>query len=273
MKITMSPARSVRPVPPRLFTPDEDAYLIANYHRQQLREMAAHLDRSWGVVQQRIEVLIRRGTLDRSRRFYHRPWTEQEDEFLHSRWGLWPDEKVARHLKRTVDACEIRATRHLDISRSMQFWTSRQVAELFGVDNHLVVDWIATGQLHAVKSPVGAGKRLRWAISDEAICDFIQQHPHEYDPKRIEWGSYHRNLANQVHADPWLTVDQAARALNVTRACVLHHLRRGWLPGQRKARGAGGQGEWRIQKSALALFAARHATTRGQRARRQGKAS
>lgn len=251
----------------RPFTPAEDAYLCAEYSRRMIRDMAAQLGRNVQVVQQRIDRLIAEGRLNRADRCYHRPWTPAEDEYLADWWGMQPDTEVARHLRRSVDACKIRATRQHGLARKHQFWTARDVARLFGVDDHLVIRWIRDGYLAARKSSVGCSSGAMWEIQPEAIERFIKTHPWRYDPRRMEWGDYHRNLAERIHAaDPWLSVAEAARLLDVSTACLVRHLERGWLTGERRY-GAGGQGEWRIRRSVLATFRLRHPPTRGRRYR------
>lgn len=135
---------------------DHHEYLIANYSRLTIKQMAEHLGVPyWSSVQQQIERLIAAGRLSRRDRYWHREWTQADMDYLAEHWGLLPDATVARHLGRTVDACKIRATRHLHLARSQQFLTAQVVARLFGLDVHVVTRrWIGTGLLRARKSAV-----------------------------------------------------------------------------------------------------------------------
>ncbi len=246
----------------RSFTPADDAFLIAGYRTRLIRDLAADLGRRPDTVQSRIDALIRQGRLDRTQRLHHRPWTPEDLDFLADHWGLRPDRWVAARLKRSVNACKIKATRELGIARKDNFWTARNVARLFGVDVHLVTRWIAAGMLAGRKSPVrcGNGQRM-WRVDERGILAFIHRHTPHYDRRRIERETLFRLEAERVwQADPWLTADEAAAALGVQPETVRRHLRRGWLPGL-KILEAGAHGGWRVRHADLAGFRPRQPTT------------
>ena len=239
----------------RLFSQAEDAYILAHYSTTTLVEMAWHLGRRYQTVQQRVEILIQRGLLDRQQRYYSRPWTPEEDDWLSDHWGTMSDAVVARHLRRSIDACKVRTVRAVKVCRKMAFWTARNVADLFGVDSHLVIKWIRAGCLRGRRSSVRCGDgNIMWAIADEAIQEFIGCYPWHYDRTRIERGSWWRKLADGVWAkDPWLTTDEAAAALGVNPETVRRHIRRGWLRSERTWE-AGRSGGFRVPRSALTSF-------------------
>lgn len=238
----------------RPFTPDEDAFLIAHYPTTTLKDMAVHLDRGWTRIQQRINILIRRGHLERRQRCYNPPWTQTEIEYLADHWGLKPDAEVARKLGRTVDACKVYATRRLRLARSDNFYTSRQVARIFGVNSHVVIRWIEAGVLAGKPSPVACGSRHRWRIDDPALQRFVKRFPYHYDRTRIERNSYWRNLAERVRAaDPWLTVPEAAAIVGIHPHTLVRYLREGRLEAV-KTWGAGNHGAYRIRRSVAEAF-------------------
>ena len=243
----------------RPYTPEDDAIIIARYPVATLQAIAAEMGRRWTSVQQRVNLLIRQGRLTRRARFYAPPWTEADDEYLADNWGRVPDRTVARRLGRSINACKIRATRHHKMARKDNFYTTRSVARIFGVDDHLVVRWGREGLLPMRKSPVGAGGHTTaWRIDEPDIARFIRRYPWRYDHRRIEPGTYWRNLADRVWLrDPWVTADEAARTLGVCLSTVHRHLQRGWLPGKRTPRN-GNTGVWLIRKADLASFAPRH---------------
>jgi excisionase family DNA binding protein len=139
----------------------------------------------------------------------------------------------------------------------MQFLTKRNVAALFGVDEHLVRRWIAEGWLPAAKG-FRMGPHKLWRVQPEDLERFIRRYPQHYDRTRIEKGTYWRNLADEVwRTDPWLTVPEAAARLGVCRETVRRHLRRGWLRGERVLE-AGLYGGWRVRERELATFEERH---------------
>lgn len=163
-----------------------------------------------------------------------RNWTEGQDEYLSDNWGRVSDQAVARHLGRTVDACKIRATRHLGLSRTMNIYTSREVARIFGIDSHAVINWIKAGHLKGRKTSVGAGKYRRWDVDDVSIERLIKRSPWLYDRKRIERFNYTiwRNMAEEAWAKTsMLTVAEVAARLGLHRETLRRHIRRGWLKG------------------------------------------
>lgn len=249
--MTPSPAPIRRP-----FTPAEDAVIVARYGQVTLRQIAAELDRrTWRTVQDRVAVLLARGVVPARRSLKPPPWTPQDDDRLRELWGLVPDEVAARTLGRSVEACKIRATRHLGQARSDQFLTARALGRLFGVESKAVVRWMARGWLRGRRSAVPAGPSAgMWRFDAEDVERFIRRYPYAYDRTRIERGTYERNLADQVVArDPYLTVPEAAAALGVDAETVRHHLRRGWLPGVRAPR-TGNNGLWLVRRSDLGRF-------------------
>lgn len=238
------------PRPAHTFTAEEDARIIARYSATTLKAIAAELGVArWQSVQLRVNQLIRQGRLDRHDRAYAPPWSEADDELLATWWGLLPDATVARKLGRTPGACKIRATRQLGLARKDQFYTVRAVARLFGVDDHRVRAWIDEGLLQAVRSTVRSGDgNLAWRIEHEWIEAFLREWPWRYDRRRIEAGTYWRNLADRVAAaDPFVDVREAARILGVCVETVRRWVREGELEAERTP-GAGGYGELRFAR-------------------------
>lgn len=237
---------------------DRDQFVIDNYSRMLLRDIAREFGVTPCAVQQRAVRLIREGRLNPSERRYNPPWTEEDDEYLADHWGNISDKAVARHLGRTVNACKIRATRQLHLSRCMQFLTSRAVAEIFSIDSHAVIEWIEKGWLQASRGPFRIGRHRVWRIQERDLERFIQRYPQHYDRTRIERGTYWRNLADKAWAkDPWLTAEEAAAWVGVCTDTILRHCNRGWLAGEKVA-GPANQGCWRIRQSELANFRRRH---------------
>ncbi|MGD9890981.1 MAG: helix-turn-helix domain-containing protein [Dehalococcoidia bacterium] len=184
-------------------------------------------------------------------------WTAGDDETLATYWGVEPDATVAARLGRTVDACKIRATRHLGLARKDAFYTSRQVAEILGIDSHRVVAWLRDGTLRGRQSAVSAGPTRMWAIDEPDLVRFLCAYPWLYDRTRIERGSYWRRVADATFdRDPLLTVPEAAARLGVSSKTVHRHLQRGWLRGVKRP--GGGGGVWLVWESALSEFQPRH---------------
>lgn len=221
--------------PYRRFTAEEDAYLIAHYSTETIRQIARHLGRSWGVVQQRTYWLQKHGRLDVFERHYHRPWSEADDEYLHEWWGKLRGETVARHLNRSVNACVIRAKRAMGLNGHQNIWPARVVARLFGVNDKTIVQWVKRGWLKARRAGCGAGRTRCWDVDEDSIERFIVLMGWAYDWRRMESGEYLTRLARRVaRADPWLTVDEAAREADVVPATIRQWVERGHLPARHR---------------------------------------
>lgn len=236
-------------------TADElQAYVLANYRTMKLKEMAAHVGVHWSRIQTQADRLITAGLLSRHERAYQRPWTEEEDEYLAERWGRISDIKVAAHINRTITACQIRVKRHLGINRHTQFYTQREVAHVFGIDEHKIGMLREAKLLDGKPAPFFFGLNRVWRFEEKQIEAFIRKYPWHYDRSRIEEGTYFRRIADNVQdADPWLTTQEFAELAGVTRNCVSANIRGGRLQAQ-KTWGASSQGDWRIPQSELTGF-------------------
>jgi transposase len=260
--------------PPRAgvaWTAAEDHYLRTHYSTHTIKEMGRELGRSEQQVRTRINRLIAEGALTRRQRAYRPPWTEEEEEeLLGQLWGMMPDRAVARRLGRTVKACERRAQRN-GLARRHQFYTARAVADLFGVEHHTVLAWLAVGWLRGRPSVVGAGPRRAWRIDDADLEAFVKDCGWAYDRRRIEAGTYWRNLADRVWArDPWLPTPAVAAALGVSVWTVRDWLAAGRMAGKKRFSPTGGRPRWMVRRSEVARVAAERTAGRGRPPARAG---
>lgn len=187
----------------------------------------------------------------------NRNWTEEQDTYLADNWGRVSDKTVARHLSRTVDACKVRATRHLGLCRTMNIYTAREVARIFGVDSKLVVKWGQQDYLKVRRSPVRCGATRRWDVDDASIKRLIKGYPWLYDRKRIDRFDYTvwRNMAEEAwDRDPMLTVSQAAVRLQVHEETLRRHIRMGQIKAHRVHWLGNDAGAYLIPSSALPSF-------------------
>lgn len=245
----------------RSYSLDEDALIVELYDQMTIAEIARRLGRDPGALAQHCQLLRRQGTLTKQR-FYAPRWTAEEDDLLRDRYGQSTVQALAARLQRSVSGVRCRAF-VLGVTMRENVWTAQDVASLFGVDHHKVVDqWLASGLLGARRVENGKGRGYYWTISDRSIDRFIRAYPWHYDRTRIERGTYHRNLAEQVwRADPVLTVDEAAEMVDTHREVILRHIRRGWLRAERTWC-AGKHGRLYIRSSWLAVFHKRRRPTR-----------
>ena len=261
----------------RPWSDDETAYLIDHYATTTLHAIATALGRPFPNVQQKTYTLEKQGKLDRHQRFYHRPWSDDEIEWLHEYWGVWPDEAVAKHLNRTINACVLEAKRTGLGGRKMNVLTAQAVAEVFGVNGKTIVSWIERGWIRGKRTRIAAGsvpdpchpeKKRRcayaWNISYDSLETFVQTMPWAYDVTLMAEGDYLTRLAKQVaKVDPWLSADEAAAELGWGYEQLRRWIKLGLIPVKRRPKNGSQRGPWQgaiaIRKADLAGVKERHA--------------
>ncbi len=215
----------------RPFSPAKDAYIVANYSKKTLKDMALELDRHWGSVQQHIDLLIKAGKLSRRDRLYRPRWTEGDDEYLNESWGISSDKAVTKHLGRSINACNLRADRTLGISRKTNIYSMRQVARIFGVDDKTPLRWAGRGWVKCKRAGYKTGPNRVWNFDHESIERFITTMSWAYDWRRMGEEGYFTELARRVnHDDPWLTFAEACSKMGWNHAHLERWYRRGFLP-------------------------------------------
>lgn len=213
------------------FTEAEDEFVIANYSSMKLKDMAVQLERGWGSVQQRIDLLIKARKLKRDGRYYRRPWTEEEETYLAENWGVVSTKSIARHLGRSSDALKIRTTRVLKIAKKDNVYTMRQTARIFGVDDKTPLRWAERGWLKCKRAGYHCGGGIAWNFSHESIERFIVKMGWAYDWRRMGNEGYFRHLAEKINmADPWLMLPEVCEYLGWSRAKADRWRRRGLIP-------------------------------------------
>ena len=270
----------VYPWAPRrqLFTPAEDRAIVWAYRRGwTLARIADQSSRNVSTMQQRVSRLIAQGALSRRPPLPgRRPWTVADVRYLHVHWGLLADAEVAAHLGRTVDACEIRATRVLHQARRDAFLSAGAVARLLDVNEKTVVGWAQRDWLAITRSPIHCGgvapawsngPRRCWSVSPRALRRFFRERPWAIPPLAgmPEPGHWLAEAARQAWgADPWLTVAEVAAQVHYCAARVRDWIVRDQLA-QHERRTKYGQkgGPWQgavvIRQSDMARLVARHA--------------
>lgn len=223
----------------RPFSPEEDSVIIEYYSRETLGQIAIRLDRKRESVQQRSYGLIRRGFLRMEDRFWNRPWTERENDYLNDFWGTKRDKGIARYLNRTVKACILKAKRQ-GLNRQMNIYTSRNVARIFGVDSKTIVSWMNKDWIIGKKGFFRIGKHRVWNIDYESIEKFIMGNVWLYDWRRMETG-YFSDLARKAYlADPWFTIPELFKELSWSKNRVSRWIHRGIIPFKWRTRQKGG---------------------------------
>jgi len=164
------------------WTPERDAWLRREWDGND-RGRAAQIAKAFGWPQW---VLSKRArTLGLTRPRYRKEWSSNETAFLTEHLGSRTTIWIARKLGRTETSVVLRAKR-LHLSRKIDNgYSSRAVAEGFGIDSHAVLSWIRRGWLKASRGQM-FGPHESWAIAPEAVRAFIKSHPTEFDIRKVD---------------------------------------------------------------------------------------
>ncbi|MDE3075269.1 MAG: helix-turn-helix domain-containing protein [Chloroflexota bacterium] len=171
-------------------------------------------------------------------------WTADEVSYLEQSFGHVSDERIAKHLARPVQGIRIKAKR-LGLRKRDAGMNALSVAEIFAVDPHVVVTWIARGVLRGRRSyPVGLNKS--WLIAEEAVEAFIRQHGEYVDVERMP-DSWYRDLAEQHR---WYSLVEVERLTGQSPHLVVKGIKAGRYHGT--LRGA----HWRVAAEELSAIRA-----------------
>jgi len=177
------------------------------------------------------------------------PWTAGEERRLCELAGKVQRDEIARiltaefHVPRTVVAVCIRA-RKLGLSLWWEGWPQHKIAEAFGVTCNTVAKWGRDGLLrYRIWEGGGRGrgrwKLGQWHVEKADLYEFIDHHPWAYDLERMPAGPL-RTRAEVAHrADRWLTAQEAADAMGISRELLGYYARAGLVPHKRRVAGAG----------------------------------
>lgn len=116
-------------------------------------------------------------------------WTTAEIEYLERNITRKSLKEIAEHLGRTQVAVKLKAKR-LELNKTQEGYTMRGLCLGLGCDHHAVERWLKNGWLkgsrrHSARTPQQGGDM--WYFSDAAIRKFVKEHPHEIDPRRMDW--------------------------------------------------------------------------------------
>jgi hypothetical protein len=246
-----------------LFTPAEDAFIIAHYPTLTFQEMAAALGRRYAGIQSRASCLVAQGRLDVHQRHYQRPWTEDDEDYLNDQWGKVSDTEMTKHLNRSPVALTIKAKR-LGINRRQNVWTARNVAEVFGVDPKTVIRWLDRGWIQGKKAPFGSGGQRgeyrAWSFEEASLETFVREMGWAFDWRRMVEGDYLTRLAKSLDkADPWLTLGECGKLIRHHQGTVYRWTREGLAHQHRPKQSQSGpvEGIIVVQRSELLAFVER----------------
>lgn len=119
-----------------------------------------------------------------------RPWTPEEDETLRELIHRFATITIAKRMKRSLNAVEVRAKR-LGIKRRYRdgWYTKREVAEILGVDHKKVRAWMDAGKIkasyHHGHKPQKNGSGA-WHFAEKDLASFIRCYPDELNGRNVD---------------------------------------------------------------------------------------
>ncbi len=208
------------------------------------------------MVTQTLKIKIIR-QLDRRWAKAKKPWTEEELEILGNKYGLISDRALARLLQRSPNAIHVAAVRYLHQSRSMNFYTARNVAEELGIAcSKTIIYWLQRGWIFGRQCSVGAGINKRWMFKYENILRCLKSRPWLCDLKDMPEGYFRTIVQAEYDKDPWYNCEETGPLLGVmTHDAVQRYIRKGWLKADKKP-GGPQHGRWVIRHSDIQIFLA-----------------
>ena len=160
------------------WTEAELEFLRANYRREGAKQCGVKLGRAAQTVAQQARKL----GLNRHKT---RPWTADERQFLRqneTRSVSW----LMAQLGRSRESIQY-ASRELGISarrKAVDWWSTGEVAAIFGVHPEAVAGWVDRGLLYGLR--VAA----RWRITPAAVHRFIHDHPTRFNIGKVDQISF-----------------------------------------------------------------------------------
>lgn len=117
-----------------------------------------------------------------------RPWTAQEEAYLEGNFHHVSVKALASRLGRSPTAVKLKAKR-LGLRKYDEGYTACSLAEALGVDPHWVLARIRSGKLRAShrrteRVPQQGGDS--WLITDEAVVEFLREHPYDIDLRKVD---------------------------------------------------------------------------------------
>ncbi len=184
-----------------------------------------------------------------------KPWTEDEVTYLAAKYGLVSLKTLARNLQRTKGAIYIATKRLLHNQRIYDnFYTSSELARLFGNDAKTIVYWASRGWLKGRRAPYYQGLNRFWLFTERCVIRFLKDRPWLLNMERMEEHYFRSIVEAEWERDPWYSCEEAAQLLGVTTDdAVQRYIHLGLLPAAKKP-GGPWRGKWIIRHSAIDAF-------------------
>lgn len=159
-----------RPTP---WSTDDDQRLTLAYRSRSTRSLqsiAKELGRTLHAVKQRAT------RLGLTTPHHTKRWTPEEERFLEYHSGTIRLPQLAKRLQRSPASVTKKCQALRLRTRHHEGYTLSDLASCFGVSERTVKHWITEGKLEGTTRGTNRPHDA-WAISEEAILTFIQEHP------------------------------------------------------------------------------------------------
>jgi len=188
---------------PHKFTEEENAFIRANFNftHQSIRDIAERLSTSTGedISEWQVRAHIQR--LGLPRKFSDlgkKHWSPEEDERMRELLETFPTYEVARILRRSEPSVALRAKRiGVQRRRHHGWYNATEAAQILGVDQHRVQDWVERGILkasyHYGVEPAAGGSRS-YHINEADLVAFIRRYSPQLSGRHVDLGSIVRML-------------------------------------------------------------------------------
>ena len=139
-----------------------------------------------------------------AKRTLRRPWTAEEEDRLERLIGERPPGVIAKMMRRSVNSIVVKSKR-LGLSRRAhtEWYTKREVCEIFGVDHKWVQARIDSGALKAEPFFPGSQPQRNgqapWRISRKSVYDFLRRYPEELNGRNVDLTQVVEILAGLSH--------------------------------------------------------------------------
>ena len=115
-------------------------------------------------------------------------WTKEQEEFLAEKWGKYSLPDLAKRLKRTPNAVELKARKlRLECTKLSQgLLTAQDLADAVKVCPHTVIEWWIRRYGLPAKKRVTRRSRQFWQIDITDFWKWAKQNQDKFDSRRIE---------------------------------------------------------------------------------------
>lgn len=234
------------------WTTAEEQAIIDNYSKLSYRQMPSVLPgRSVSSIIGKIGRMIKDGILDPANRASRKPWTRSADLLLRRSLGAMHIEQVCKRLGRSEGAIMQRAW-ELGIEKAKtnaeeftDCMTLSDVQRVFGFGekanrSETMLRWMGAGMLNATRVPM-KGPRPYYRISDNNLCEFLEQNPLAYDVDRMpdvlpngkkndyKWYAKEVLRVPEIQAR-YVTKCEAASYLKVSITTIDNNMKKGRIP-------------------------------------------